>query len=185
MRLHSCQPIHLAVVHAERCRNQNGVVDFNVGLAQAARLLHIFSRYQLAITLHFACDNEQRLQLPRYVGVLKVGLGAAHQFLVAVQMSRRNGAMDRLAEMTIVQIRDIGSDQFALPGRETVRGAQENLNKIIQRPGSFRTKRHRASNSGLVFGQSDVWRGFFNLHEIPVSLPASGPMTPPSNGGHR
>lgn len=40
-------------------------------------------------------DHQQSLQLLRNVGVTEVCFRAAHEFFVAVQMRRRNGAMER------------------------------------------------------------------------------------------
>jgi hypothetical protein len=59
------QSVDVAVVHAEGCGDEHGVVDLLVGGAFPTCALDIFGRDLLAALLHFAGDRKQRLELVR------------------------------------------------------------------------------------------------------------------------
>src|SRR5581483_1173303 len=182
-RLRCPQAIHVPVVHAEGCCDQNRIVNLDIRCAQAARVGHIFSCYMLASALHFTCNHKQSLQFFRNISVQKISLDAAHQLLIAIQMGCGNGAMDRLAVMAIVQIRHVSRDQLAFPGRKTVGSAQENFNEVIQWAGRFRAKRHRTANSRLAFRQGNMRHWISRPPPNACELTSADLSAPPSKGG--
>lgn len=81
-------------------------MDFNVRRTVHAGIGYIVIGDMLSPALNFACDHEQRLQLCRYVGILKIGLHLANEILCVIQMGRCYRTMNRLAEVTVAQIID-------------------------------------------------------------------------------
>jgi len=87
-------------------------VDLQIGSAHAAGLFGIGRSDVLSAPLHFAGNHQQRLQLLGDGRMLEVGLDALHEVFIPIEMRRGNRTMDALAEVTVVQIRDIRGDQF-------------------------------------------------------------------------
>src|ERR1700691_167441 len=110
------QAVYIAVVHAEGRRNQHGVVNLQVGGALLPRACDIFGLNVLSATLYFTGDSQQRLEFAGDIRALKIALYRLNRILVSTEVMRRNRAMGGLAVVAIVARRDIGGDQFALPG---------------------------------------------------------------------
>ncbi len=91
--------------------------------------------------------------------MLKVRLHPLHQILIAAQMRRSDGAMDALAEMAVVEIRNVSGDQFPFAGRKRVGAEEQDLHKLVQRSCGFGPEGHGSADAGQSFGESNVGHG--------------------------
>ena len=163
------EPVDVAVAEAEHGGDEDRVVNLEVGGAVLAGTRHVRRRDVLAACRGLPGDHEQRLQLVRDGGVLRVGLHAHDEIFVAVQMVGGNGAVDRLAVPAVVLRRHEGRDELALARRERVRPSQQHVDQLVQRLGRLRPEGHRAANSRKIGRQRDVWHGSSVAH-----VPARG-----------
>src|SRR5271166_1569849 len=92
--LQGVQAVDVAVVHAERRGDQHGVVNLQVRCDQFARRVYVGGRNQLAILLHFARNDEQRLEFGADGGLREGGLHLLDQRFSATQMGRGNGSVN-------------------------------------------------------------------------------------------
>jgi len=70
------EAVDVAVVHAEGSGDEDGVVDFEVGGAEAARVGYVVGGHVFAAVLDFGGDDEERFEFVGNVRVLEITLDA-------------------------------------------------------------------------------------------------------------
>ena len=150
--LQRVEAVDVAVVHAERRRDENGVVDLEIGRALAPGRVDVRARDALAVDRDLAGDVEERAQL----GVDRGGVGVALDLFDEVDASVELDGCERgvrvLAEHRPVPARDVGGDQLAIPGRQGVLGAQQLLRERVEMNRRLRPELHRAANARNPLG---------------------------------
>ena len=151
------EPVDVAVEHAEGGGDQHRVMDLDVGCALAAGGGHVVGGDRAPVDLDLGGDREQRAQLVADRSARRVALHLLDQGHPSLELHRGEGAVRRLAERALVQIRDVGGDQFALAPAQGVLVAKQNLGEVAERPGGLGAECESAPDSGDPFGQVDVW----------------------------
>ena len=77
-------------------------MDLDVGGPEFPRFLNIFGGDVLSALLYLSGDDQQRLQLGRDLGVLKIMLHLLHQRLIVIEAGGGDRAMDCLTVITII-----------------------------------------------------------------------------------
>ena len=117
--------------------------------------IHCCFGYVLSATLHLAGDDEQSLQLLRDVRLLKIGMNLLDHIAVT-QMACCRRAVTGLAEVAIVERRNVGRDQFAFARQEAVGLVQQSVGQLAQRLGCLGTKCERGTDSRQFNRQWDM-----------------------------
>src|ERR1700722_18288299 len=127
------------------------------------RIGYVIRCYILAALLNFGRDYKQRFQFVLDISMLEIGFDLLNQIFIAIQVGGCNCTMAGLAVKTIVEIRNVGGDQFALSGSKRMRTAEKNLYDLIEWLCCFRAKGHGSANSGQSFRQCDIGHSELNL----------------------
>ena len=106
--------VHVAVVHAERGRDQNRVVNLEVGSTEGACAIDVFVPPELAALLHPRRNREKGFEFFRDSCFLGITLNEIHKDLVAIEIRGRGISVDSLAIVAVVKRGDICGNQFAL-----------------------------------------------------------------------
>ena len=150
------QSVHVAIAHAEHGGDEHRVVDLEIGRAVLTRSRDVGRRDVLAPFGRLPRDDEQRLELVGDGGLLGIRLDARDELFIAMQMVRRNGAVDRLAVPAVVLRRHERRNQLALAWGERVRTSQEHVDDFVQRLCGFGPERHGAADSRQPRWKRDV-----------------------------
>ena len=79
-------------------------------------------------------------------------LHAPDEVLVAVEVMRGDGAVNRLAVAAVVLRRHERRDQLALARCERVRAAQQHVDELVERFRGLGPERHRPADAGQAVG---------------------------------
>ena len=150
------KPVDVPVEHAERRRDQHGVMDLQVGRARGPRFRDGLSSDHAPAHLHQACDLEQRSELGRNRGGAQVGERLLDLRHASRQLRRRGSAVRARAVDAVVPFRHVGRDQLALAAGERVVTAQQNLGELRQRPGGLRPVGEQRADARMVIAPVDV-----------------------------
>ena len=97
------EAVDVAVVHAEGCRDEDRIVDFDVGRTFGTRPRDVVARYLLAALLNFSGDGEKSAQLVGDRRRLMVVADSIDQIIVAVEMMGGGGAVAIAAEVAFIR----------------------------------------------------------------------------------
>src|SRR5262249_37491112 len=125
------QAVDVAVVHAERGGDQDGVVDLHVGGAGVAGGGDQVGGDLQAAALDRAGDGQQRAQLRGDRGLRGVGPHLVHQGHPLGQLGGGERGVRGGAEHAVVAARDVGGDQLPLAPAEGVLAAQQHLGQVV------------------------------------------------------
>jgi hypothetical protein len=153
------QTVDVAVEHAERRRNEDGVVNFPVRCAFAAGCLDVDGRDVLAALLHLDRDRQEGAKLLRDWCAGVIAFHGVDERIIATEMMRSGGAVARLAEMTVVARRHERRDGLALAAGQSVGPAQQHFGKLAQRFGGLGTECETAGDARKSLRESDVRHG--------------------------
>ena len=150
------QTVHVAVVHAERGRDQDGVVDFLVGGARRSCPRHILGRDVLPALLHLSGNRQECLELGRDVGRVDVRLDLLNPREFRPEVRRRRGPVRQRAEAAVVARRHVRRDELALRGRQAVRSPEQHLGQLTHGPGRLRADGKRPHDPRQSLRQRDM-----------------------------
>src|SRR5215469_7951944 len=162
-RLPRVESIHIAVVHAERRRNENRIVNLQIGRAFAPGSVYVFRGYEFAVALHLARDCQQCFQLWRHRRAFEVRLYLAY-YVVSAQVTGCSRAVAGLAKIAVVLRRNVGRNQFALTGREAVGLMQQLMGQVAHGLRCLWSKGECTADSRQTFGKCDM------CHSSPSAL---------------
>lgn len=109
------QAVNISIVHA-KCRcNENGVMDIFIRSTPVFGPGDILFRNFPAALLHLGSDREQCLYFIGYRGGCRIGNHTFNRVPIVVKMNICGSAVRFMAKFTIIELGNIGSNEFSLP----------------------------------------------------------------------
>jgi hypothetical protein len=172
-----CEAVDVAVAQAEHRGDEHGVVNLEIGGTGLTGPRDMVGLHMPAAAGREPGNRQQRLQLLRHRRLLRVRLDPEHQVLGALQVVRRDGAVNGLAVSALVFSRHVGGNQLALAGRERVRAAQQDVHEFVEGAGGLGAECHRAADARQAGRQVDVSHAEITPvcnHARPAPVPGGG-----------